>query len=301
MKKALSILLTLTFILLPCSVVQAKTTTLSDAQMQYVTYNVNTQEETYSYYNVEPPAELANSILARPGFTGTAPLDEPIESSISPRTVFGEDNRSPVTNYNILPYRAICYVNATFSDGYTGRSTGWLFSPDGAVVAGHAIYNPERGGWANTVVVYPARNNNNKPYTVEAYEFGLATPYAENQDANYDYGLLKLEQSIGNTVGYLGYTYNGGAVGNTIRVIGYPVNVTNQTATQYIQYESSGTIDSVYANRLYYNADATGGQSGAPLFLGNSNTVIGIHTHSSTNVNKGKRIHYDMYDWMNNW
>lgn len=298
MKKALSFLLSITLILLPCSAVQAEATPTA-TQMQYITYNANTQEETYSYYNLEPPTELANSILTKPGFAGTAPLNEPIESNISPRSIFGEDDRTPVTNYNTLPYRAICYVNATFPDGYTGRSTGWLFSPDGVVVAGHSIYKPDRGGWASSVVVYPARNNNNRPYSSEAYEFGIATPYAESQDVNYDYGLLKLEQPLGNTVGYLGYAYNGGAVGNTVRVIGYPGKYNG--VTQYIQYESSGIIQNVNANRLYYTAETSDGQSGAPVFLGSSNTVIGVNTHGATNTNRGKRIHYDMYAWMSEW
>ena len=297
MKRTLLVILVVSLFIFPYSVVAHAEGGENISQVQYVTYNPSTGQETYSYFNKIPPANLENKTLTQSGFIGTVPLESPSEETIAPRTVIGDDNRKPVTNYNNLPYRAICYVSATFPNGKSYRSTGWLFSKDGVVVAGHSIYNPDRGGWASKIIVYPARNGSSKPYSANATTYGLATPYTESQDPNYDYGLLKLDKSIGNTVGYLGYTYNGGAVDKTIRVIGYPSKVDD--VTKYIQYESSGKIKNVYTNRLHYTADTSGGQSGSPILLGS--TAIGVHTSGNTSVNKGKRIHYDMYAWMNAW
>lgn len=279
-----------------CYTVHADTAP-SATKMQYITHNAKTKEETFLHYDISPPAELANHTLTQPGFSGISSLQTLAQSS-NLRDV-PEDRI--VENCNSLPYRAICFVSVTFPNGGNYRSTGWLFSADGVVVAGHAIYNPERGGWADQVTVYPAKDGNSEPYRATAYEYGIATPFFESQDVNYDYGLLKLEQPIGNTVGYLGYTYNGGAVNNAIRTIGYPAIVDENGNVLKKQYESFGTVLSVDTNRIYHNADSAGGQSGGPILLGN--TAIGVSTHinSATNINKGKRIHYDMYAWMNEW
>lgn len=300
MKRTLSILLSITMLpILSFSSVSAdiggESPSISESHVMYVTHNAQTGLDTYSSFVKEPPAALKNAVLSEPGFEG---LDT--EPSIIPASVIGKDDRKPVSNYKAKPYSCICLLKVKWPNGRTTYGTGWLFKADGVATAGHCVYNKERGGWADTITVYPGRNGDNLPYSsATAVNMGVATPYTDNRDANYDYGLLKLSSSIGNQCGWLGYTYNGGKKGGSIRLIGYPGDLPSENGTGKYQYESTGTIQSLTENRLFYDADSFDRQSGSPLIYGS--TVIGVHTQGTSTQNKGKRIHYDMYEWMKEW
>lgn len=285
--RLLSMFLAVTMLpLLSFSSISAET----DDHVVYVSHNIATGVDTYTSIAKEPPDELKDLVLSEPGYSGTDSYN-----SIMPFTVIGAENRKKVTNYKVKPYSSICRISVKWPNGASTYGTAWLFKNNSAVTAGHCIFNKSRGGWASSVTVYPGYNESNRPYgSATATDMGIATPYSDNKDNNYDYGLLKLSSSIGNQCGWLGYTYNGGAVNSSIKLIGYAGDLDSK-----YQYESTGKITSLTANRLAYDADAGGGQSGGPLFVGS--TVVGIHTQSATNINRGKRIHYDMFEWMKNW
>lgn len=273
----------------------------------YVTHNAVTGIDSYMSIPINPPEELKNAVLSQPGFAGTETDDSILSDSdlelgaVSPSSVIPPDNRKMITNYSSKPYSCICRIFIKWPNGEKTKGTAWLFNSTSAVTAGHCVYNKTKGGWADSITVHPGYNNGKSPYgSATAINMGTADPYIENANANYDYALLQLSSAIGSKCGWLGYTYNGGAINNTIKVIGYQKDLPVNNKGQY-QYESSGTIKQVTQNRLHYDADTEEGTSGGPVMLGS--TAIAVHTNGvgSTGLNKGKRIHYDMYEWMKEW
>src|SRR5512139_1325623 len=61
------------------------------------------------------------------------------------------------------PYTAVCYVVATFPDGYSMRGTGAMVGPNDVLTAGQMLWDAEHGGAAVSVTVSPGMNNGVAP------------------------------------------------------------------------------------------------------------------------------------------
>lgn len=106
-----------------------------------------------------------------------------------------------------------------------------------------------------------------------------------------DYGLVKLNKAIGDTTGWLGYSYNQSTVAEEIRISGYPGN---KGATQWAM---TGKVLAQSTHRIWYTIDTDNGQSGSPIYMANF-AAVGVHTDGLITWNGGKRIHEDMFNWM---
>ena len=267
----------------------------SDETVTFVEMSFGSDEKEYITVSSNGIAE--NNLPAfMPGHLTTVPEN----SNISPRSIFGSDGREQVTNYSAFPYTAICYVVTTWPNGGTTSGTGWLFNEDSMMTAAHCVYNEQYGGVATGMKVYPAKNGTNLPYgEVEGKSYVLDGRYAEYPSTSYDYALIKLKSSVGNQCGYFGYTYNGGSIGDTITVTGYPgdkgLDINNDVPYQWTM---SGRLNTVTTNQLSYLIDTNHGQSGAPVYLTNSNIVIGIHHGSAVVANTAMRINEELYQMM---
>lgn len=229
-------------------------------------------------------------------------------SLVAPAAIFGSDGREKVTNYSSLPYTAICFIITTWPNGGTTAGTGWMFNEDSMMTAAHCVYNSEYGGAAIGMKVYPAKNGINTPYgEIRATNFVINSHWEESLlgdvSAEYDYALVKLETPIGNECGYFGYTYNGGSIGNTITVTGYPGDKAeneNGVVVESLLYQwtMSGRLNTVTTRQLSYLIDTNHGQSGAPVYLTNSNIAIGIHHGSAVVANTAARITENIYQLM---
>ena len=254
-----------------------------------------------------------------------------------------EDDRgifvSPTTN----PYRTIALVEAYYrgiSTPFYGTAT--MISSDVAVTAAHCLYDEELGGWPWKVVVTPAivgMNNTNEAYRTkpfgssEAEELVISTLFYEGLntsnelDADYhDWGMIRLEDEIGNQSGYLGFQYKTGNMETDVgepqcTIVGYPGDLNGYDEDTYLyerftQYYATGDIfrdtrGSVTADngtthewRLFeHEIDATDGQSGsAVLFPDTTATrgyvIIGIYTGYYLGYNRAMGITSQLYSFM---
>ncbi len=121
--------------------------------------------------------------------------------------------------------------------------------------------------------------------------------------AHYDWAILVLEDDIGNLSGWMEPVNlsSSDLMDLTVTVNGYPKLLGNY---EY-QYESWGQLYGIFSRRLEYYIDATGGQSGAPIF-NLKNQVVGIHGGSLDyfdsngnwidRINRGARIQNTIYN-----
>ncbi len=252
----------------------------------FATKDLTTGEVTYLKASDLPTTRSSATVV--PAYEGP----ESAPSSIMPRDIIGGDNRTKISDTTVFPYRAIGHIDVKWPNGASTIGTAWLFKSDAIVTAGHCVYNSSRGGWASRITFYPGRNGNTAPYgSAYSISMGTPTPWINNSDNTMDYGLVKLNRTIGSSTGWFGYGYNQTSVGTKVRISGYP-GEKSQT-----QWAMNGNIFAQSEHRMWYTIDTTGGQSGSPIYLP-TYTAVGVHTTGRTTWNGGKRIHEDMFNWM---
>lgn len=231
----------------------------------------------------EPLNQLSNEISGySPGYN---PSGDYILPEISPFVIFGKDNRVPITNPNLYgQYRNTVYIETTNAKGETYRGTGFMVGPNTVATNGHIVYNPSNGGdnWVTSAKIVPARKPGTDwaPYdTAKAIAYECGGNWADYQDANDDWGIIRLDKHIGDKTGWLGlYWQSGSYNGTKVMLNGYPKEVEGKDT--WTMYRSDGTITISEARMLKSNdLDASGGNSGGPCYIWDDSygyTAIGI-------------------------
>lgn len=212
------------------------------------------------------------------------------------RVIIGSDGRKIVTDTSKMPYSAICNLDIIAPDGNGYVGTGWLFADDCLVTAAHCIYNTSFGGMADSVIVRPGSSSedNQEPFgSCRAVSARFNEAWISNQLDDADFVLLKLDKPIGQVCGYFDYQCQGGKIGDNITVTGY-----GDLSSDYIMTTMSGRLNAVTATRLSYTIDTERGQSGAPVYLTDSNIVIGTHVRGYLLSNDALRLTKNMCDAM---
>ena len=116
-------------------------------------------------------------------------------------------------------------------------------------------------------------------------------------DITHDYGLFSINSNIGKDRGYFGWSTSA-SVGTTVQIAGYPCEHPNEL------WLAGKQIKKVTTNQLYYDVDATGGQSGSPVYTNPNQVVTAIHTYgtsSSVSYNSGTRINVGLSNLMSTY
>lgn len=124
--------------------------------------------------------------------------------------------------------------------------------------------------------------------------------WVQDGDQNYDYAALKLNCSIGNTVGWLGMqgqtaSYNG----EQVAVAGYPF----EKEPAFSMWGQFGLIEGSPTYQLRYTIDTTFGQSGSPVYRPCSGGFCAIAIHISGNqfYNYGNRFTESAFNNFQDW
>lgn len=194
-------------------------------------------------------------------------------------------------------YRNTVYISYT-RNGQRRRASGFMIGPAAVATAGHALYSD--GHYATNIVITPAKANDSAPYGSANGVFTmLPVEWTDDEDSNYDWGIIELSSNIGDNVGWLGLETKTSSYNNkSIRASGYPGKVGGQS--KYTLYRTTGTICSSATHLLYSDdTNLSGGMSGGPLYYYNSNygyTAIGIIIADTSSRNIFVRFDSILYD-----
>ena len=196
-----------------------------------------------------------------------APGSAPAETSASPESVIGADGRTWLRGRTAaFPNTAIGRVDYR-QDGRNYWCTGTLIDADTVLTAGHCVHNGlgTEEGWSDRVTFLPGVEGNTAPFgTCGAREL-LTLPGWYGQGSEYqDLGLIQLNCSIGDTVGWFGYRAAPGRHGLDrvpAHLRGYPGDKVWGSL-----WTMRDRITVSQAQMAFYPVDTYGGQSGSPVF-----------------------------------
>lgn len=241
-------------------------------------------------------ASLANDVLG-----GVARLGK--KAPPSENIVVGTDNRTQVTNTQTTPFKSICRLEVTWSNGAKSSGSGCLVGKRVVMTSAHVIYNSSRGGWASTVRVVPGKNGSSEPYGA-ATHLTLYAPesYTKSADAAGDIGWVILrDQTLWNRVGYhFGYGTLSDSTMKTVNLNSAGYAGDKPTATMWREYNTKDQL-LVGTGMITHYFDSYDGSSGMPLYEASSSSryVRSVHKGgSSDNVsNRGVRITSTWKTW----
>jgi V8-like Glu-specific endopeptidase len=169
-----------------------------------------------------------------------------------------------------FPATAIVAVVSIFPDGQTIDGTGAVVDNDHVLTAGHMIYDPEHGGWAEQIAVFGGTTSSTN-YVASAYAtVGRVEPafydtmnwnwatYHEFGEAGAgigDIGLLTLSNAMGNVTGHLtlDYTDKYSWTGAGLDTMGYPEPLTDGFEMFYQHGSIIGAVNAGHYEGGAYN------------------------------------------------
>jgi V8-like Glu-specific endopeptidase len=229
-----------------------------------------------------------------------------IESIIGPT-----DDRVRVLDTELAPWRMVCALRMRGPTGAGAIGTGWFVGPRTLLTAGHCVHSTQFfGGWAASIEVSPGRNGAEFPFrTVRSARFSSVNRWVEAADPDFDIGCIHLDDPLGNEVGWFGV----GALspdeleGFLVNVSGYP----GDRGGGAEQYHHRNRILRVTERRLFYDVDTFGGQSGAPVWIHETDTApplaVGIHAYGvggavdGLEANSAPRIIPEVLEQIRTW
>ncbi len=120
---------------------------------------------------------------------------------VQERKIIGYDDRVSV-NPREYPYCAIALFRASASCGCVWEATGFMVGPSGLVTAGDCLLCPTHGKQANALEMYFGYKSSDS----YAYKYNGACTYWYSLDLSngIDYGYIKLQERVGDKVGWFG-------------------------------------------------------------------------------------------------
>jgi V8-like Glu-specific endopeptidase len=216
------------------------------------------------------------------------------------------DERIRVTDTEKYPWSAVASLLITARDSSQWIGTGWFISPRTLVTAGHCVYITNspvaaRNGWVLSIQVLPGRNGTALPFgAATSSHFWTVRGWSEKGNEQYDYGAIILPTPLGETVGTFGFAVlpDADLLQKVVNITGYPGDKTPGT----LWYDSRKTA-SVNPSKVFYEADTTGGQSGAPVYVVEETRRIGVavHAYGGATTNSGTRISPPVFDNLTDW
>lgn len=200
-----------------------------------------------------------------------------------------------IDNTTDSPYRNICWVKSTFSDGTVKYGSGTLVYFDVMLTSGEMVYSHDNGGWATQVEVAPGKNGSSNPLGV-AYKTSMTTnnAWVNNKDINWNWGIVDLNKSFSTYQLYGYYSSYTEYLNKNVVSYGYPNNSMQFYSNSFVIDASSNTLQhfcKISANGGAVIDSATGNLVGI-------NTVTSIQSSGNGTFVKAitaVRINSDLY------
>jgi glutamyl endopeptidase len=243
----------------------------------------------------------------------SGPIAPPFESVIGP-----VDDRVRILDTDLPPWRMICALRMRGPTGAGAIGTGWFIGPRTVLTAGHCVFsNQFFGGWASSVEVIPGllgpgTDADARPYgSATSMQLSSVDRWTESEDPDFDIGCIHLQEPVGDQIGWFAV-----AAMDPEELVGFLVNVSGYPADRGAgneQYHASNRVLRVTERRLFYEVDTFGGQSGAPVWVhesdGSPPIAVGIHAYGvggtpadlGITANSAPRIIPEVLDKLKEW
>lgn len=214
-------------------------------------------------YN-DSPKELKESALYK-------------ESSLY-KVIPGQDGRKHISNTTTWPHCINTKLKMTFNGSAWGGSAT-MIGPHHLLTCGHCVYDFDEKIKFQEIFAYPALNGEMAPFeelkVTKAYIF---RSWFNKGDPNFDIAVLLLDQSIGEYTGWGGLlsTSDTELSLEEVHITGYP----GDKGFKYM-WGMSHKIKSMTSEKIYYEHDTQGGQSGGAISIKKYGMpfVVGVHTN----------------------
>lgn len=214
-----------------------------------------------------------------------------------------------VLNPSSFPYSAIVNIRCTFADGRVTIGSGSLVGKNDVLTATHVVYQPDHGGYATTVQVYPGADFNGINGVIELTPFGsyfsasiVAFPKEVFNDSNNastslmevpsDVAVIGLNKAVGFDTGWFGLVPGHNDLQEWAVEAGYPGDGTGMMMGDTLAHASNGLWIAAYG---YDGSTLLGpGSSGGPLYIqdGYLPSIIGVKSSGNSYVNYWADIDY---------
>lgn len=228
------------------------------------------------------------------------------------------DKRSLVRSPSSYPWSVHGYVEASFPEkGFHKRGTGTLVDKSTVLTAAHCFYHKEldaSGKYVYTpateITFYSGMQAGRYTWNGKAIKTMVHPEYLNN-DENFDFGVIQLDEKIGERYGWASIVAldDVDLFSLNVNVTGYPgykgaIDFLRKKAS-YDMYTMSGKIEVVDKHIIRYFIDTSGGQSGGVVWALNSEEIIegyGIHVSGAKiEGNRAIRINAENFIVLNDW
>jgi V8-like Glu-specific endopeptidase len=221
-------------------------------------------------------------------------------------TVHGPDDRVQISPAGGHPWRMHASLLITAADNSRWIGTAWFIGPHTLATAGHVVFIknsgvPGRDGWVRSINVMPGRDGAALPYgSVTSTDFRSVLGWTESGDEDYDYGAVIIPTDLGSATGWFGFGAWSDAdlASVTGNISGYPGDKPSGT-----QWYDARTIAAVGPNKVYYDIDSAGGQSGSAVYrlFNGGRYGVAVHAYGGPTTNSGTRITRPVFDNLRTW
>ena len=243
----------------------------------------------------DPAAPRRSRVALDLGGRGVVEVVDAAERAFPDRLIIGTDDRLPVADTRLIPFRSICALRITAATGELLIGTGWLIGPQTLITAGHCVHIRRLGGWAQSIEVIPALARDSRPFgSAVSRRFYSVDGWVSSADKEFDYGAIHLDAPLSDPGFLVAQALPDAALVHAPATLcGYPVDHRPNGHRGDHQYYHAWRIASVGAQTLQYDIDTVGGQSGSPIWCagdGGTPVVVGIHTTGGVLGNSGTRV-----------
>jgi len=219
-----------------------------------------------------------------------------IASASRKGSVIGWDDRLRVAATTDYPWNTFCYLGATFPGGATSRGSGCLVGPNMVLTAAHVVYNFGTRRFVSGVLIAPGQTQAAanatvvRPHGTRNFLFVAAeTRYTTGGAAADDYAAVFFSTPFNGVSTYMPVEFNSAPA--AVNLAGFPSSLLGETDSQAMWW-GYGRVTQVESRLLRYEADATAGNDGSPLFADtmSGRRLVGVHSFGAVTYNAGPRL-----------
>ena len=208
------------------------------------------------------------------------------------------------SNAASYPYSAVVYIEAYFEDGTVSSGSGAVVGINDVLTASHIVFD-DFGDLATEIVIFPGKDGSSEPYGsfdgVWWSGYSIYGGILTQNDVQYDFGIIGLEQKIGLYTGWFSIGYNIGDGYSNIS--GYPSGAYGFSGPRMTNENQYTTWDRFYDTWDISRFFVEPGSSGSPLWHYDEDGpyVTGVVGTADWAADISAPENYHMLaDWINN-